>query len=515
MKKQQHLQSREPQHWWWWWWWEIGAVSVTIVSMVLVIVILIKADGLALDAWPLPIQPNSLIAICTTIGKSSMMVAVAACLGQLKWRHFDKGSRPLHDIKIFDEAMLGVEPSAQQVLKFDTRMATIEGANASATLGVAKSYISKAYSVSSSGMINPELFNEDKARLQVRLLDGALGSAFNPGFHCPSNATRCSWPSVSTLGLCSTMEDVSETAEVKCADETNYYGIAEKDELNCLFKFPGFAGSDLFVTMDYGDSPVDPVVKKSKRFYFFTSKVVSTMDSARLGFNSTTILVARLGAKDGSRWKLGDPVQMSKYTLYWCEQTFQNVVAIPGTFQGAKAMTTVPLTPLRTSNATVGSSNSAVLIYQANSTGSPAEYSIMADMPRRLFGFFEQMFDFYELDYYTSPGSRLQARDDNCGWGCSLKGWLPKADWDVVIPRIADTLSSQMRSSGDNLDLTHVPGYAFTRETYIHVRWRWVSLPLGLSVSAALLLAATVIFTRNVPLYKSSPLALIRYDVEG
>ncbi|KAF3762954.1 hypothetical protein M406DRAFT_333297 [Cryphonectria parasitica EP155] len=56
--------------------------------MVLLPVTLSKAINLALASWPLSIQPISLIAVFTTVEQSSMMVPIAGCISQPKWRHF-------------------------------------------------------------------------------------------------------------------------------------------------------------------------------------------------------------------------------------------------------------------------------------------------------------------------------------------------------------------------------------------------------------------------------------------
>lgn len=159
-----------------WWWWEIGSAAVGVVCMGLIALILSKSDGMLLDAWPLQIKPNSLIAVLTTVGKAAMLVPVTACISQLKWRHFGgvKAAQPLRDLQLFDDASrgpwgallllinlrsqvvlgwmlalvtvigLGVEPSAQQILDFPSRMTRLE--NVRASIGLARGYRSKAFS---------------------------------------------------------------------------------------------------------------------------------------------------------------------------------------------------------------------------------------------------------------------------------------------------------------------------------------------------------------------------------
>ncbi len=102
-----------------------------------------------LSHWKIPIAPNSLIAIFSTIAKSALIYPISECIGQLKWHYFEK-SRMLQDIEEFDRAtrgpwgaatfitrqcryasfttlgaliiilMLAFEPFTQQVISFST-----------------------------------------------------------------------------------------------------------------------------------------------------------------------------------------------------------------------------------------------------------------------------------------------------------------------------------------------------------------------------------------------------------
>lgn len=167
-----------------WWWWEIAAAGLSIISLSLLISLLLKADGLALESWTLPIQPSSLIAVLTTIGKSAIMVSSTACLSQLKWRRFISGPRQLNELQIIDDASrgpwgsfmlllgalrlrprgtmstavafvilaaLGFEPSAQQILEFPTRTRALT--NTTAQLSVANFYNPKSWRDQTSCML--------------------------------------------------------------------------------------------------------------------------------------------------------------------------------------------------------------------------------------------------------------------------------------------------------------------------------------------------------------------------
>ena len=157
----------------WWWWWDIGAALLSVVSMCLIMAVLFIVANKPLDNWKQPIQPNSLIAVFTTIGHTAMMVPVASCVSQLKWHHFQRRPQKLSHIQLFEEASrgpwgafilligvrsrallawsfaiitiiaLGIEPSAQQILSFETRPTLVN--NGTTAIGRADRYSSRAF----------------------------------------------------------------------------------------------------------------------------------------------------------------------------------------------------------------------------------------------------------------------------------------------------------------------------------------------------------------------------------
>jgi len=66
------------------WWWEVSSILVALSCTTVIIIILAFVDQKPIASWRLPIQPNSLVSIFSTIAKSALLVSVAECLGQLK-----------------------------------------------------------------------------------------------------------------------------------------------------------------------------------------------------------------------------------------------------------------------------------------------------------------------------------------------------------------------------------------------------------------------------------------------
>jgi hypothetical protein len=93
------------------WWWELGSACVAIISTALIVAILVDMDGKPLANWRFHtnlIQPNSLVAVFSTLAKSSLLYPIAECLGQLKWSYFEKrSSGTLNQLQHFDWASRG------------------------------------------------------------------------------------------------------------------------------------------------------------------------------------------------------------------------------------------------------------------------------------------------------------------------------------------------------------------------------------------------------------------------
>ena len=90
------------------WWWEIGSTLLALICTALMAAILFTMDGKAMEKWKLPIRPNSLVSIFSTIAKSALLYPIAECIGQLKWEYFDAPrTRPLRRLHAFDTASRG------------------------------------------------------------------------------------------------------------------------------------------------------------------------------------------------------------------------------------------------------------------------------------------------------------------------------------------------------------------------------------------------------------------------
>lgn len=137
----------------WWWFWELGGVAISVCCVVALLILLPYLDNRPLNAWQFLVAPNTMISTFITVAKTSMLLAVAEAISQLKWRNFKKSKRPLRELDLFDAASRGpwgafvfvirmtrepgalhailgafvvvasltMEPFAQQILSFESR----------------------------------------------------------------------------------------------------------------------------------------------------------------------------------------------------------------------------------------------------------------------------------------------------------------------------------------------------------------------------------------------------------
>ena len=90
-----------------WWFWEITTAIVSLLSFFAIIAILAFLSEKPLSIWSFSIAPNALIAVFTTLSKTAVMVPLAACIGQLKWPHYQNNFRALSHIQLFDDSSRG------------------------------------------------------------------------------------------------------------------------------------------------------------------------------------------------------------------------------------------------------------------------------------------------------------------------------------------------------------------------------------------------------------------------
>lgn len=157
------------------WWWEIMASVLSLACCLAILGLLVRFNQKPLQSWTFYFQLNTVVSALITVSKATMLLSVASCLSQLKWNHFQANAppQPLSHLQIFDDASRGpwgamvllrkigwaatpafalsavtvlaltLEPAAQQMLSYPSRMAAMH--NVTAQIGRAENWTSVAY----------------------------------------------------------------------------------------------------------------------------------------------------------------------------------------------------------------------------------------------------------------------------------------------------------------------------------------------------------------------------------
>ncbi|KAI0413932.1 hypothetical protein F5X98DRAFT_378208 [Xylaria grammica] len=534
----------------WWWWWEVGSLFISAISLTTLLGVLARYQNCALSDWHLPLQPNSVISILTTTMKTTILLSVSACFGQLKWHHFTT-PRLLSDLEAFDEASRGpwgsfllllrcrgraplavglaittlatllVEPITQQILDFPLSEKMLEGVNVKIVnshefrlrVPIDSNNVSYAKSFGTGG---PLVDNTKALGIQNSLANAALGDISPFSFSCPesvNSAVECHYPNFTTLGICSSFHNTTDSStqmcthnhtsgEISCDISWSSAWAEIKDVQTITTRLnqakPPRGDVEIWNYLPANQMAWDDV-------FSFLGRTVDSESSRGpiLYLNGVRLPAQQLHNQDTPKF------EGFECLWYWCAQEYSASVGSPRTVS-PKLISTSLLRPT-----------------EPNCLGSHPEYCAYTD---------NSTSEIYHLDKFTASwldhyihsalGSSLAIlRSPNggssgqSGVGLDIGLFLYSTqDLEMVFRNVATQASNIIRiSGGENANTTAVEGVAFRAETFIEVRWGWVSLPVIETLLAIILLVATMMVTRKSqqPLLKSSANALLFHGLGG
>ncbi|KAI0191798.1 hypothetical protein EV127DRAFT_492723 [Xylaria flabelliformis] len=512
----------------WWWWWEIIAVVICIASTAGLVALLKTIDNTPLRQWSFLIQPNSAVASLTTISKVALLVPTASCISQLKWSHFVGASRKLADLQLFDAASrgpwgslvfllqvsspvkalvtvgfslltilaLGLDTSAQQLLQFPIQETKVN--DGSVMMGAATGYSSKSITL-----------NSKVIPLQFAILNTLQGSTFDSYFTCPSNAVRCKWNSLTTLGVCSSWNSVSVASD-GCAMTT---AIAPGTKSNATYAVCNYTMSN----PHSGNPKLAAAIFPQQMNLTFRIPSVDLISGNKF-FESHFIpgpFEYPSGTEFGEFWALKGPRTTSFSTqasfnppeveaffasFWWCSKRFQGVTAEPSGVQYAatSAERLNFLSNTTTTNDTI--EDGSTFIYATNSTG--LNYTMDESAFESLPEYFHTLLVAEGSDEFGEIGAPSLL---------SIGALLYQQDLKNITASMADTLTNILRSRAldENANITNITGKAVYDETYIRIHWVWLLLPLVETTLVTLLFILSVVITSKQPLLKDSVLAYL------
>jgi len=524
--------------------------------MGLVVAILFRMRDRALSEWPLSIQPNSAIAILTTVGKAAMLVCVASCISQLKWRHMQLGPQPLRHLQIFDDASrgpwgsttmlfrvsqvsilgwclalvtvagLGIEPSAQNILDFQLR--TINLTNITAEISIAHSWDSKAF-LQQEGGINGEMaMTLGLPHLQGVVLNGLSGQVLPPSFACPSPAVNCTWEPFKSLGICTDFRNVTEGVTRNCTgdgikESCRYENITGWLEQDTTARLGGEDEVDYNPKLEYQD-PGNTYSRQTQTLY-------TGYGTSGGSLNGPWLIVRH----DSTAWQRSERDTVPPFphiftaTFSFCEKTYTGVrTADPvskGQLDSKIEITSRPLEFRSVANTSIHSSFTDFLLSTADNSSS---YTVTKASEDGLKKYLASVLRRTAFKYTASSSRSLGYTYDTA---MNVDFLFQNSDsLELIANNLADTLTNLIRNdnTGDNNAATKTTGTAFGTEQFVVIRWEWLILPVLETLLTSVLLIVCIIQTsvrvttgygtqgkQPQPLLKESVMAYLAYPLIG
>lgn len=330
------------------------------------------------------------------------------------------------------------------------------------------------------GAIYTGIFQSQSADSKTILMDCASGN--------------CSFAPYQSLGFCS-----------RCANITNF-----------IHSYPPYSlPPPLNTTLVYNYSLPNGLFFSTKSGLTMTTFNTSTeVDLIQLDTKDLP-LIANFTAISATGYQVPPPISATECALYFCVDTYDALVK-DGQFKETRTPTTSTTqyflsdsggeNPALTPNVCYVNGTRYRPPYQDNRT---CTYNVSW---LSLLSMHNSVAPLFQGNGYTF-GGRPNWQSDNGPSDIieALYGVAGDyADINSVFESLAFALTTYARSKVCH---SAINGIAWTNQSFVHVRWPWMSLPIALVLLAVVFLIITVIHTRDQYIWKSSPLALLFSDV--
>ncbi|KAI0907301.1 hypothetical protein F4823DRAFT_626437 [Ustulina deusta] len=494
---------------------EIVCEVFSVAFLLAMIILLSRLDGRPLSTWNIAVSANAVIAILSIASKASLIYALGQTISQLKWlhllkkpdglkhlQHYDDASRgPLGAIRMFWTVpsaslvaylasltilfALAFEPFSQQLLHYDEQVIAYPDQPSSVSFSTVYDFDSQGVDGASSVIVG----SRDNP-MKAAIVNGVYDVVKDPPFSCPGST--CSYPTFTTLGVCSECEDITSTIE--------------KTRVNITF-------GQVWRFRTPGNLTLEASAFSDAHSGFSHTLANATADVVNSGFSGLGMPVRTgiirfpddqsTGPSNMSNWM--DSMQAYECKISFCGRRYVNWNTTNGTLSPGEDQiiklnnSDVPadkpwfrvLAPLDPSDSlgTSDGNNSFRINYLDGEN--------MADILTSVFDFLGQVPTSQQIGpqaLYSSP------------------------DIIATMDNVAKGMSYRMMS-GPNSTTTH--GAVYGTQTYIRVRWPWIALPAALAVASSFCLIAVIVMTRQARqlIWKSSltPLLLpeVSYPLTG
>lgn len=367
----------------------------------------------------------------------------------------------------------------------------------------------------------PDTLNRDAPTLNAdpqlsNFIDTSIYATDNiftpPPSTCPSG--NCSWPEYSSLAVCNQCKDVTDLLYYQCKNYT---------EVNDITGVPlqRACGWLLNNTLMIGSS----ITPRTRRTYsYLIMHAVATPQDITINgdphLNSTQfkdvayplldLYVAYTpGGLDAVR--RNETPKMVECLMSWCVQSYR-AEHRDGVLNETVISTFMDPTRSRVSEADLQAGKQPVVISPPNGNGTFTVSNSTTEALRR-----KLMFSQGTAGGDLTPIANEGTDNDNI---TSLQGiynfvMTPPYDISPGLDQIAASITNSMRRRTNGTET--VTGAAWAPQTFVQIRWVWITLPAVLLIFSFIFLVGTILESarKNVAIWKTSALAVLLHGLSG
>ncbi|KAH9237252.1 hypothetical protein K456DRAFT_1939422 [Colletotrichum gloeosporioides 23] len=518
------------------WLWEIAASARSLACMASIIGILSYEQGRRLDQWGLgkgSLTPTVVVSFLGTLAKSACLLVLTEVISQLKWLHFQNRNRKTmlaSFASILVVLSLLVDPFIQSVFSQPVILTPVKGVSP----GILET---RVYDPSFLNARFGQCYGAAsvQSEIQAAILTPIISKA-TPAPSLPCSFERCNWPTLITLGVCSSCENLTDTVVPTCVlnpDESlklidcNYTVPSQDATFNAVFGITGGASvrtpystiwnstaGDQWQTIlnDSWNPRTVPSFTESRR------AVLSNFTFVKFPPNTTAYDYVKA---DGTLRTVPSVSQAMHCTLELCARTFTT----PYYANFSAAPLVGPRTALVTTRdgTTEGNAGRVFIGLKPTSPGELPEetkfrinYCNYKDIAKYLVDLFTTSISTTGVAGTTNDsstsGSNQQIRQHvTPGLGLVFSQINNIAE---LMDKVADSMTEAFRTSASS---TVLDGVGMSSVTYIEITWPPMILPMGLVLMTFTMLIVMIIHNnqRGMPIWKSSSLALLFHELSG
>lgn len=495
------------------------------------IVILAVYDGSSLSQWRADISINTIVSTISTVAMFTLMNPLGAAVGQCKWilfrrsqqpliyyAHLDAASRgPFGSLKLFlgrkwygtlpalgallTIMTLAVNPFMQQLIRIDVRDTTTEGA----FLPTAIEHTSV-----SGDSLSADL--NMKAAAYAGFV-GPLSSVYNISSVCPSG--NCTWEPFETLAVCSSCANITDqmggspdfrlnlSNGFQLASRSAYYGAHTADQkflnvtttkklYDSLYSGVGeyntYTRNNMsLIYADRGSLIIDFLVLRAPQLNLETSSAHECVLQYCVKTISASQLSGELIETEVSTWT--NDSESARLT----------------------ADNSILTTPIEGAN-TSYDAQSTVPEYYLKPTEKIHTFTVALVAQLQMTSWFNGILQGNATYEWPRTGA-VYSNDQIQGVDTSVDGGDPGLS--QLMSNVAKAMTVALRSSSKET----ASGVIHRNETYIHIRWPWIALPLAIYLLVATFLALVALASRDhdqpVHVWKNSGVSALLHGFDA